>query len=84
MRVKAVYVDTHVWGVYGPPELKEVKEVFRRPILAYKSQEGRTLCFGDLFRSEENKYTPRSGGRITRGRKQRWIPVAVEYLKEIS
>ena len=73
---EAVY--SSVWGVYGPPELKEVKEVFNPYWLT--KEEGKPYAF-DLFRSEENKYTPRSGGRITRGRKQRWIPVAVEYLK---
>lgn len=73
---EAVY--SSVWGGYGPPDLREVKEVFDPYWLS--KEEGKPYAF-DLFRSEENKYTPRSGGRITRGRKQRWIPVAVEYLK---
>ena len=73
---EAVY--SSVWGGYGPPDLREVKEVFDPYWLS--REEGKPYAF-DLFRSEENKYTPRSGGRITRGRKQRWIPVAVEYLK---
>ena len=73
---EAVY--SSVWGGYGPPDLREVKEVFDPYWLS--KEEGKPYAF-DLFRSEENKYTPRSGGRITRGRKQRWIPVAIEYLK---
>ena len=35
----------------------------------------------DLFRSEENKYTPLSGKRRTKGRKQKWIPVAIDFLR---
>ena len=73
---EAVY--SSVWGGYGPPDLREVKEVFDPYWLS--KEEGKPYAF-DLFRSEENKYTPRSGGRITRGRKQRWIPFAIEYLK---
>ena len=69
------FVDTMYEGW---PSLKEVREVFGEDF--FKGQSGEPY-YGDLFSAEENKYTPRSGGRITRGRKQRWIPVAIEYLK---
>jgi len=69
------FVDTMYQGW---PSLKEVREVFGEDF--FKRHSGEPY-YGDLFSAEENKYTPRSGGRITRGRKQRWIPVAVEYLK---
>ena len=69
------FVDTMY---YGWPSLQEVREVFGEDF--FKRQSGEPY-YGDLFRAEENKYIPRSGGRITRGRKQRWIPVAIEYLK---
>ena len=73
-------VYTSVWGGYrhGPPELKIVKEVFNTYWL--EKEEGEPYAF-DLFRSEENKYTPLSGKRRTKGRNQKWIPVAIDFLR---
>ena len=74
-------VYTSVWGGYrhGPPELKIVKEVFNPYWL--EKEEGEPYAF-DLFRSEENKYTPLSGKRRTKGRNQKWIPVARDYVRQ--
>ena len=73
-------VYSSVWGYsHGPPELKVVKEVFNPYWLT--KQEGEPYAF-DLFRSEENQYTPLSGKRRTKGRKQKWIPVAIDFLRQ--
>ena len=76
---EAVY--TSVWGGYngGPPSLKEVKEIFKPHWL--DKEEGEPYAF-DLFRSEENKYAPLSGKRRTKGRNQKWIPVARDYVRQ--
>jgi len=70
------FVDTMYQGW---PSLKEVREVFGEDF--FKRQSGEPY-YGDLFSAEENKYTPLSGKRRTRGRKQKWIPDAVEYVKQ--
>ena len=78
---EAVY--SSVWGGFrnGPPELKIVKEVFKPYWL--EKEEGEPYAF-DLFRSEEKElyYTPLSGKRRTKGRNQKWIPVAIDFLRQ--
>ena len=75
-------VYSEAWGSYnyGPPTLKEVKKVFKPYWL--EEEEGQPYAF-DLFRSEEKElyYTPLSGKRRTKGRKQKWIPVAIDFLR---
>ena len=60
----------------GWPSLKTVKEVFNPRWLP---ERGTAYAF-DLYDAEE--YTKRTGSKVTKGRKQRWIPVAIEYLRK--
>lgn len=58
------------------PTLKDLRFMMGRGW----TEESEPYAF-DLFRSEENKYTPLSGKRRTKGRKQKWIPVAIDFLR---
>ena len=60
----------------GWPSLNTVKEVFNPRWLP---ERGTAYAF-DLYDAEE--YTKRTGSKVTKGRKQRWIPVAIEYLRK--
>ena len=71
---RVVFTDSLGW-----PNLKQLKDTINPYWL--QQLEIRPYAF-DLFRSEENKYTPLSGKRRTKGRKQKWIPDAVEYVKQ--
>lgn len=70
---EVVYTDSLGW-----PNLQQLKDTINPWWL--QQMENESYGF-DLFRSE-GQYTPLSGKRRTRGRKQKWIPDAVEYVRQ--
>ncbi len=75
-----LYEGSFVDNMYqGWPSLKEVRDVFGEDF--FKRHSGEPY-YGDLFSAEENKYKPLSGKRRTMGKKQKWIPDAIEYVRQ--
>ena len=70
---RVVFTDSLGW-----PNLQQLKDTINPYWL--QQLENENYAF-DLFRSE-GQYTPLSGKRRTRGRNQKWIPDAVEYVKQ--
>lgn len=65
-------------GPDGWPNLKELKDTINPRWL--QQMENEPYSF-DLFSAEENKYTPLSGKRRTKGRNQKWIPAARDFIR---
>ena len=72
---EVVFTDSLGW-----PNLQQLKDSINPYWL--QRMENEPYAF-DLFRSEEKElyYTPLSGKRRTKGRKQKWIPVAIDFLR---
>lgn len=72
---QVVFTDNNGW-----PNLQQLKDTINPRWL--QQMENEPYSFDLFFSAEENKYTPLSGKRRTKGRKQKWIPDAVEYVKQ--
>ena len=70
---QVVFTDNTGW-----PNLQQLKDTINPRWL--QQMENEPYSF-DLFSAEENKYTPLSGKRRTKGRNQKWIPAARDFIR---